>query len=345
MKAFGIDVSRWQGDFNFQKAKAEGVQYAILKAGGGDAGLYQDRKFETYYAQAKSIGMPVGAYFFGCAASVEKAVEEADMFISILAGKQFEYPVYYDVEGKMIKQDKTLLTDEIIAFCERMEAAGYYVGVYSSESFYNNNMEDARLASYAHWVAKYSSNAPKLRSGITYGMWQYGGEKNYLRSNRIAGVVCDQDYAYADYPKIIKAAGLNGYTTEGVTMVPTTEPDPAPETIPEGVPVPAVPSAPSSPTLKSVDEIAQEIILGKWGDGDERKAKLTAAGYDAAAVQAKVNEFFAAQTTTTKKTNKEIAQEVVDGKWGNGEERKARLKAAGYSMSVIQRLVNQIMSR
>jgi len=332
MKAFGIDVSRWQGDFNFQKAKAEGVQYAILKAGGGDAGLYQDRKFETYYARAKSIGMPVGAYFFGCAASVEKAVEEAEMFIGILAGKQFEYPVYYDVEGKMIKQDKTLLTDEIIAFCERMEAAGYYVGVYSSESFYNNNMEDARLASYAHWVAKYSSNAPKLRSGITYGMWQYGGEKNYLRSNRIAGVVCDQDYAYADYPKIIKAAGLNGYTAK--------EGDAAPEPIP----IPAVP-VPAAPTLKSVDEIAQEIILGKWGDGDERKAKLTAAGYDAAAVQAKVNEFFAAQTTTTKKTNKEIAQEVVDGKWGNGEERKARLKAAGYSMPVIQRLVNQIMSR
>ncbi len=303
MKTFGIDVSRWQGDFNFKRAKSEGVQYAILKAGGADAGLYKDRKFDTFYTQAKAAGMSVGAYFFGHAMSVEDAVKEAEMFAGILGGKQFEYPVYYDVEGKMIGQDKTLLTDEIIAFCGYMESAGYYTGVYSSESFFNNNMEDSRLAAYAHWVAKYSPNTPRLRSGITYGMWQYGGTKNYLRSNRIAGVVCDQDYAYVDYPKIIKSAGLNGYGKKDGDMHPV--PAPAPDQ-PSG----------EAPVLKSLDEIAQEVILGQWGNGEERRERLTAAGYDAAAVQEKVNRLFTVQTAPVKKTNREITQEVVDGRWG-----------------------------
>lgn len=248
MQKFGIDVSHWQGDFNFTTARAQGVEFAILKAGGGDAGLYQDKKFETFYAQAKAIGMPIGAYFFGCATSVADAVKEAEKFISILAGKQFEYPVYYDVEGKMISQPKALLTDEIIAFCERMEKAGYYVGIYSSESFYNSNMEDSRLASYAHWVAKYSSNSPTLRSGIGYGIWQFGGEKNFIRSNRIAGVVCDQDYCYVDYPKAIKRAGLNGYTAEGTPEQPSTPAEqpstPAPE---EQATTPEVDQQPAAP--------------------------------------------------------------------------------------------------
>lgn len=238
MQRFGIDVSHWQGDFNFEKAKAQGVEFVILKAGGGDGGLYMDKKFETFYAQAKAIGMPVGAYFFGGATSVAEAVKEAEKFISILDGKQFEYPVYYDVEGKMISQSKALLTDEIIAFCECMEKAGYYAGIYSSESFYNSNMEDSRLSSYAHWVAKYSSNAPVLKSGIKYGIWQFGGEKNFIRSNRIAGVVCDQDYCYVDYPKAIKRAGLNGYTAEGT---PEKQPSTPAEQLPDPETKPTIP--------------------------------------------------------------------------------------------------------
>lgn len=328
MLVFGIDVSHWQGNFSFKKARAEGVKFAIIKAGGGDAGLYQDSKFNTYYEEAKSFGLGVGAYFFGQAFSVEQAQKEADKFISILKGKQFDYPVYYDVEAKMLNQNKQALTDVICAFCDRVEKAGYFVGIYSSEAVFNSSVDDTRLARYAHWVAKWSANEPKMHYSGKPGMWQYGGEKNYLRSNRIASVVCDQDYCYVNYPAAIKNAGLNGYTN-GNTLVIVADP-----VEPE--------QAPAAPA-KTVDELAQEVIIGKWGDGDERRKNLTEAGYDYDAVQAKVDALFAAQPPK-RKTNNEIAQEVIDGLWGDSDERKKNLRAAGYNPSSIQRIVNKLIS-
>jgi len=93
---------------------------------------------------------------------------------------------------------------------------------------------------------------------------------------------------------------------------------------------------------KSTEEIAKEVIAGKWGNGDERKQKLTKAGYDYAAVQAKVNELCNGKAPT-KKTNEDIAQEVIAGKWGNGAERKKRLAEAGYDAAAIQKIVNGLL--
>ena len=208
---FGIDVSKWQGNFNFAQAKAEGVKFAILKAGGGDAGLYKDKKFESYYKSAKENGIAVGAYFFGCAYTINQAIKEADKFISLLKGKQFEYPVYYDVEGKMLDVSNELLTEIIITFCSRVEAAGYFTGFYTGEYAVNNHMDDNRLKRFTHWIAKWSKTAPKIKSGMRVGIWQYGGETNKIRDNKVAGVVCDQDYSYEDFPSKIKELGLNGF--------------------------------------------------------------------------------------------------------------------------------------
>lgn len=91
--------------------------------------------------------------------------------------------------------------------------------------------------------------------------------------------------------------------------------------------------------LKSVTEIAKEVILGKWGNGTSRKNKLTKAGYDYNEVQAKVNELL----TPAKKSNTDIAKEVIAGKWGNGAARKTKLEKAGYNYSVIQALVNKLL--
>lgn len=88
---------------------------------------------------------------------------------------------------------------------------------------------------------------------------------------------------------------------------------------------------------KKVTELAAEVIAGKWGNGEERKQKLTAAGYDYSAVQKEVNRLAASQ----KKSNEEIAKEVIKGLWGNGTERKEKLTAAGYDYKAIQRLVNK----
>lgn len=88
---------------------------------------------------------------------------------------------------------------------------------------------------------------------------------------------------------------------------------------------------------KTSVELAQEVVLGEWGNGEERKQRLAAAGYDYAAVQAEVNKLF----PPTKKSNEQIAREVIKGEWGNGEERKKRLTNAGYNYAEIQKIVNR----
>lgn len=91
---------------------------------------------------------------------------------------------------------------------------------------------------------------------------------------------------------------------------------------------------------KSVDEIAKEVINGKWGNGADRKKKLTAAGYNYNEVQNYVNKLLSAPT---KKSIDEVAREVIAGKWGNGAERKKRLTAAGYDYDAVQKRVNEIL--
>lgn len=97
----------------------------------------------------------------------------------------------------------------------------------------------------------------------------------------------------------------------------------------------------SQTTKKSVEELAKEVIAGKWSAGDERKQKLTAAGYNYSAVQTRVNEMLSGKAP--QKSVDELAREVIHGKWGNGEERRKKLTAAGYNYSAVQNRVNELM--
>lgn len=112
--------------------------------------------------------------------------------------------------------------------------------------------------------------------------------------------------------------------------------------------------------LKSEAEIVKEVINGKWGNGAERKAKLTEAGYNADVIQAKVNEALGGKKTETKveapkkeepvkptkpaKTLDDVAREVINGKWGNGSARREALEKAGYNYSEVQAKVNEILN-
>ena len=257
MKVFGIDVSKWQGDFNFKQAKSEGVQFAILR---GAYACSKDTKFESYYKTCEALNLPVGVYHYSMAKSVSEARTEANFLINnVLKGKQFEYPIYMDVEDKVQKAlGKDLLTDIVIAFCDTVEKAGYYVGIYSSASFIKTYMHENKLERFDKWIAQWAKSCTYKGN---YGMWQFGGETNKIRTNKVAGVTCDQDYALKDYPTIIKGLGINGYN-KNTNVKPS----------------------------KSVTEIAHEVIDGKWGNGTERKNKLSKAGYNYDAVQNKVNE-------------------------------------------------------
>ena len=207
MQRFGIDISKWQNGFDFDKAKAEGVEFIILR------GAYSNSKdscFEDFYKSCKDRGIPVGVYHYSMAKSVMDAKKEAELMIGILNGKQFEYPIYLDVEDKtQAKLGKSVLTSIIKTYCDTLEDAGYYAGIYSTYSYLNSYTNIADLCKYDKWIAQWHT---KCSCPIDYGMWQFGGETNKIRSNKIAGVTCDQDYAYFDYPSIMRKSGLNGFS-------------------------------------------------------------------------------------------------------------------------------------
>jgi len=99
------------------------------------------------------------------------------------------------------------------------------------------------------------------------------------------------------------------------------------------------------PTKKTNEQIAREVIAGKWGNGENRKNALTKAGYNFTAIQAEVNRLLGQKPTPapkpTKKSNEQIASEVIKGLWGNGADRTARLTKAGYDPKAIQAIVNK----
>lgn len=256
MKIFGIDVSKWQGDFNFAKAKDEGVEFVILR---GAYSTGKDTKFEQYYSACKALNLPVGVYHYSMAKTVTEARTEANFLINnVLKGKQFEYPIYMDVEDTVqLALGKDLLTEIVIAFCDTLEKAGYYAGIYSTAYVLKTYTHETKLNRFDKWIAQWAKDCTYKGS---YGMWQFGGETNLIRTNIVAGVKCDQDYCYKDYPAIIKNSGLNGY---GKAVKPST---------------------------KTINELAREVIAGKWGTGQNRKDRLTKAGYDYKAVQKRVNE-------------------------------------------------------
>lgn len=205
----GIDVSHWQGTIDWNKVKAAGIQFAIIKAGGSDAGTYTDSKWEANYKGAKAAGIPIGAYYFVGKDCVTAAAGKADAerFLKILKGKQLEYPVYMDNEAQPASA-KAGITEATIAFCKTMESAGYFVGIYGSVvSGFKERMDDSKLTDYAHWVAQYAS---KCTYSGKYGIWQYSSKGSV---DGISGNV-DMDYGYIDYPSIIKPGGFNGYTKE-----------------------------------------------------------------------------------------------------------------------------------
>lgn len=271
-KIFGIDISEFQSGMNLAVAKAEGVQYAILRGAytgyGSAKGKAKDSSFEKFYNKCKELNIPVGAYYFSRAVNKAEGEKEAEYFYEkCLKGKQFEYPVGIDVEDThyQAKATKQAVTEAIKGFCDCLEKKGYYVVIYANTDWFRNRMNLSELNAYDKWIAFWGKTRPSSPAG---GLWQFGGDTNKIRTNKVAGMTCDQDYAYKDYPSIIKNAHLNGFTD-------AKEPD-----------SPVIPELPK----KNVDELAKEVIDGKWGNGAEREKRLTEAGYNYDEVQARVNE-------------------------------------------------------
>ena len=213
-KVFGIDVSVWQGDFNFNQAAKEGVKFAILR---GAYNLSKDIKFEDNYKNAKAAGLDVGVYHYIMATTHAEAVQEAKFLLNnVLEGKKFELPVYFDIEDQVHKKlSKAQVSAITRAYLEYLESRGYWVGVYSNKSFIDTYLEEDIKKDYAMWVAQWNT---ELTYNGQCGMWQFGGETNYIRSTQINGQTVDQNYMLVDYPTLIKQKRKNGYRSGTTTI-------------------------------------------------------------------------------------------------------------------------------
>ena len=216
-----LDVSKYQPTIDY-KATAKDINGVILRIGityYGKQNMGKDPYFEQHYAGFKAAGVPVGVYYYSAADSVAVAQKEADYCISLLKGKQFELPIYYDVENsnRQGSLSKELLTQIVDAFCSRVQNAGYFVGYYSYTAWLQSKFDTAYLSKkYTLWKADYRANYDKK---IACDMHQYTSSGSV---SGIAGRV-DLSNCNVDFPAVIKKAGLNGFAKDG------SEPQPEPQ--------------------------------------------------------------------------------------------------------------------
>ena len=224
MSIKGLDVSRFQGEVDWEQVKAAGYQFAMLRAGYGDDSV--DGQFRRNASECNRLGIPIGAYWFCYAASPENAAQEADSCIRTVSGYRLDYPVCYDieqasadyVEKQGVSFTPALAQSLVKSFCDRIEAQGYFAMFYSNRSFYDTYLGAALAGRYAFWYARYTDTF----DGTDCGIWQYTSTGSVPG---ISGNV-DLDLAYVDYPSVIRRAGLNHL--DGTAPVP---PSPAPQYI------------------------------------------------------------------------------------------------------------------
>lgn len=282
----GIDISYYQGNVNFTSVKNAGVKFVILRAGYGTS--TKDSKFETYYSGAKAVGLKVGAYWYSYASTTAAAVTEANKCLSVLSGKQFEFPIYFDLEeSSQFAKGVTFCNTLVTNFCSTLEAKGYFTGLYMSRSHAQTYVSASVREKYALWIAEYASSCKYTGA---YGMWQYTGSGSI---SGISGYV-DRDWGYVDYSGVIKNQGFNGFPGVGA-----------------GGGSSGGSSGGSTTPSKSIEEVAQEVLQGLWGNGDERRQRLAAAGYDPDVVQAKVNELLYGSSSSTTKTHTVVSGDTL----------------------------------
>ncbi len=196
MATKGVDVSFWQKAINWDKVKASGIKFAIIRCGYGDGGV--DSYFERNVRECERVGIPWGAYYFSYAESVDEAKRELDNCLKLLKGKKPRYPVYYDLEDESTtgSQSNRTILQMAKTFVEGIEKAGYWAGIYANTNWFNTRLTDVWYDKKAKWVAQYNDKNTYKKP---YGIWQYtsSGKVNGIDGNT------DLNYGYVDYPALI----------------------------------------------------------------------------------------------------------------------------------------------
>ena len=307
----GIDISSAQRTMDVTQVDAD---FVIIKATQGTG--YVNPYCDAHYQQAKKAGKLRGVYHY---ANGSNAIAEADFFLNNIQGYIKDALLALDWEKELGGGYKNPVFGTpgapawIKAWCNHVyQQTGVRPLVYLQASA----LADVNgIGDYGLWVAQYADGN---LTGYQDHPWNEGAYscaiRQYSSHGRVAGYGdnVDLDIAYMD------AAAWHKYANPSGNYKPTETPKPA-------------------PTRKSNKEIADEVISGAWGNGDDRKNRLESAGYDYSTIQEIVNQ----KCNPPKKSNEEIADEVIAGAWGNGDDRKNRLAQAGYDYNAIQDIVNK----
>ena len=179
-KTFGVDVSKYQKNIDWDQIKKAGVSFVIVRIGyrgyGASGALVLDPMFEEHFTNVKNAGLKVGVYFFSQATTEEEAKEEAFACAYVLNGRKLDYPIFFDTEasgasGGSGRADGLGVADRTkcaVAFCEEVKANGYKPGVYASTLWYRNRVDLSSLTKYTIWNAHYGVAS----SPIDCALWQ-----------------------------------------------------------------------------------------------------------------------------------------------------------------------------
>lgn len=305
----GIDISAWQGHKNIDLSKVP-FDFCIVKATEGTS--YKNRYFTSHCDKVLNKKKLLGAYHYANGGDVQK---EADYFIAYAKKYIGKAILVLDWEAKNNPLFGVKDLEWCLQWCSYVqEKTGIKPLIYIQKSA----MDAVKKAGYGLWVAQYPDYN---ETGYQAHPWNEGAYNCLIRQYTSVGKLSgysgslDLNKAYISSASWNKLAGRRAVS---VLAKPTTG-------------------------KKSINTIAKEVLAGKWGNGADRKSRLTKAGYDYSKVQAAVNKLVKASQMSQNKIINAVAHEVIAGRWGNGQERINRLKAAGYDPDKIQKRVNELM--
>ena len=190
----GIDISKWNGNIDFAKVKACGIDFAIIRAGFGTTGI--DQMFQINYKSARQAGMHVGTYWYSYAKTKAELQNEISAFMNVIKGMQFEMPIYWDIEEEWVMNNINYVIPTV---CSALEKAGYFAGYYTSASV-NTSVSDENKKRFTSWIAHWGKKA-----GTYKPLHQYSstGEISGINGN------VDLDFCSTDFPATITEKKLN----------------------------------------------------------------------------------------------------------------------------------------
>lgn len=303
----GIDISAWQGDENIDLAKVP-FDFCIIKATEGTD--YKNRYLTAHCNKVLSRKKLLGVYHYANGGDPQK---EADSFLAYCKKYIGKAVLVLDWEAKNNHLFGVKDLEWCLQWCSYVQKkTGIKPLIYIQKSA----MDAMKKAGYGLWVAQYPDY---VETGYQEHPWNEGAYNCLIRQYTSVGKLSGYSGSLDLNKAYISAASWNKLATKAVKI------------------------ATIKPAKKSVNTIAREVLAGKWDNGTDRKSRLAKAGYDYSKVQAAVNKLVKASQITQDKIINAVAHEVIAGRWGNGQERIDRLKAAGYDPDKIQKRVNELM--